>query len=162
MKRIGYRLVAAAAAVVLTTGSAGCQLGGEEVMISRGMTDDEVFLIDGKSCTLSVMKLLLMNNMNLHGESYGIDLLTNEDLKVQKKFEQYVKWITMDEITQIYSMVALADQQGVTLTDEQKELAQWAGEDCYQSLTEEEVACLDISQEDVQGIYEKYALAGKL
>lgn len=162
MKRIGYRLAAVAAAAVLALGSTGCQVGGDEVTISRGMTGDEVFLIDGKSCTLPVMKLLLMNNMNLHGESYGIDLLTNEDLKVQKKFEQYVKRITMDEITRIYSMVALADQQGITLTDEQKELTQWAGEDCYQSLSEAEVAYLDISQEDVQGIYEKYALAEKL
>ena len=162
MKRMGYRLAAAAVAAVLAVGSSGCRVGNEEVTISRGMADDEVFLIDGKVCTLPVMKLLLMNNMNLHGESYGIDLLKNEDLKVQKKFEQYVKKISMDEITRVYSMVALANAQGVTLTDEQKELAQWAGEDCFQSLTDEEVAYLNISQENVQDIYEKYALADKL
>ena len=162
MKRMGYRLAAAAVAAVLAVGSSGCRVGNEEVTISRGMADDEVFLIDGKVCTLPVMKLLLMNNMNLHGESYGIDLLQNEDLKVQKKFEQYVKKISMDEITRVYSMVALANAQGVTLTDEQKELAQWAGEDCFQSLTDEEVAYLNISQENVQDIYEKYALADKL
>ena len=162
MKRMGYRLAAAAVAAVLAVGSSGCRVGNEEVTISRGMADDEVFLIDGKVCTLPVMKLLLMNNMNLHGESYGIDLLQNEDLKVQKKFEQYVKKISMDEITRVYSMVALANAQVVTLTDEQKELAQWAGEDCFQSLTDEEVAYLNISQENVQDIYEKYALADKL
>ena len=162
MKRMGYRLAAAAVAAVLAVGSSGCRVGNEEVTISRGMADDEVFLIDGKVCTLPVMKLLLMNNMNLHGESYGIDLLQNEDLKVQKKFEQYVKKISMDEITRVYSMVALANAQGVTLTDEQKELAQWAGEDCFQSLTDEEVAYLNISQDNVQDIYEKYALADKL
>lgn len=159
MKKTGYRLASMALAVALAIGSSGCRIGDEEVMISRGMAKDEVFLIDGKACTLPMMKLLLMNNMNLHGESYGIDLLTNEDLKVQKKFEQYVKKISMDEITQVYSMAALAGAQGVTLTDAQKELAQWAGEDCFQSLTEEEVAYLDITQEEVQSIYEKYALA---
>ena len=131
-------------------------------MISRGMADDEVFLIDGKACTLPVMKLLLMNNMNLHSESYGINLLQNEDLKVQKKFEQYVKKISMDEITQVYSMAALANAQGVELTDEQRELAQWAGEDCFKSLTEEQVSYLEITQEQVQDLYEKYALADKL
>lgn len=162
MKRTGYRLAAAAVAAVLAIGSTGCQVGNEEVTISREMADDEVFLIDGKTCTLPVMKLLLMNNMNLHSESYGIDLLHNEDLKVQKKFEQYVKRISMDEITRVYSMVALANSQGVTLTDEQKELAQWAGEDCFKSLTEDEIAYLNISQEEVQDIYEKYALADKL
>lgn len=162
MKRIGYRLAAAAVAAVLAISTAGCQVGGEEVMISRGMADNEVFLIDGKSCTLPVMKLLLMNHMNLHGESYGIDLLQNEDLKVQKKFEQYVKRISMNEITRIYSMVALADAQGITLSDEQKERTQWAGEDCFKSLSGEEVAYLGITQEQVQDIYEKYALADKV
>lgn len=162
MKKIGYRLAAAAAAVMLAVGSSGCQIGGEEVTISRGMADNEVFLIDGKVCALPVMKLLLMNNMNLHSASYGIDLLQNEDLKVQKKFEQYVKKITMDEITRVYSMVALANAQGVELTDEQKELMQWAGEDCFRSLTDEEVSYLGITQEQMQDIYEKYALADKL
>lgn len=162
MKRIGYRLAAAAMAAVLAIGSSGCRVGDDEVTISRGMADDEVFLIDGKVCTLPVMKLLLLNNMNLHGESYGIDLLQNEDLKVQKKFEQYIKKTSMDEITRVYSMVALANAQGVTLTDEQKELAQWAGEDCFQSLTDEEVSYLSVTQEQVQDIYEKYALADKL
>ena len=162
MKTIGYRLAVAAVAVMLAIGNSGCQIGNEEVTISRGMSDDEVFLIDGKACTLPVMKLLLMNNMNLHGESYGIDLLHNEDLKVQKKFEQYVKKTGMDEITRIYCMVALADSQGVVLTDEQKELAQWAGEDCFQSLSDDEVSCLGVTLEDVQALYEKYALADKL
>lgn len=162
MKKIGYRLAAAAVATMLAIGSSGCRVGDEEVTISRGMADNEVFLIDGKVCTLPVMKLVLMNNMNLHGESYGIDLLQNEDLKVQKKFEQYVKKTSMDEITRVYSMVALANAQGVTLTDEQKELAQWAGEDCFKSLTDEEVSYLAITEEQVQDIYEKYALADKL
>lgn len=162
MRKIGYRLVAATVAVMLAISSSGCRVGDEEVTISRGMADDEVFLIDGNVCTLPVMKLLLINNMNLNGESYGIDLLQNEDLKVQKKFEQYVKKISMDEIAQIYSMVALANAQGVTLTDEQKELAQWAGEDCFKSLTDAEVAYLGITQQEVQDIYEKYALADKV
>lgn len=162
MKKTGYRLAAVALAVALTIGSTGCRVGDEEVTISRGMAHDEVFQIDGKVCPLPVMRLLLLNNMNLHGESYGIDLLQNEDLKVQKKFEQYVKKISMDEVTRVYSMAALANAQGVTLTDEQKELAKWAAEESFQSLTEEEKAYLGISQGEVQGIYEKYALAEKL
>ena len=149
-------------AVMLAICSGGCRVGDEEVTIVRGMAEDEVFLIDGNVCKLPVMKLLLINNMNLNGQSYGIDLLKNEDLKVQKKFEQYVKKISMDEIAQIYSMVALAKAQSVTLTDEQKELAQWAGEDCFKSLTDDEREYLGITQEEVQDIYEKYALADKL
>ena len=138
MKKTGYRLAAVALAVALTIGSTGCRVGDEEVTISRGMAHDEVFQIDGKVCPLPVMRLLLLNNMNLHGESYGINLLQNEDLKVQKKFEQYVKKISMDEVTRVYSMAALANAQGVTLTDEQKELFE-KYTDCvreYQTITD--------------------------
>ncbi len=159
MKKIGSRLTAAALAVMLAAGSGGCAFGGDRVTISRSMSENEVFSIGGGVCRLSVMKLLLLNNMNLHGESYGIDLLQNEDLKVQKKFEQYIKQITMDELTQIYAMAALAEEQQITLTDEQKELVRWAGEDCFRSLGEEQQQALGITQEELQEIYEKYALA---
>lgn len=161
MKRKG-RLLAAVLAVSLAVAAGGCQIGGEKVTISRGMSDNEVFLIGGKSCKLPVMKLLLVNNMNLHGESYGIDLLNNEDLKVQKKFGQYVKKICMDEAAKVYTMDALADQKGITLNDDQKELVQWAAEDCYQSMSEAEISALSLSQDDIVDIYGKYALADKL
>lgn len=161
MKRKG-RLLAAVLAVSLAVVAGGCQIGGEKVTISRGMSDNEVFLIGGKSCKLPVMKLLLVNNMNLHGESYGIDLLNNEDLKVQKKFGQYVKKICMDEAAKVYTMDALADQKGITLNDDQKELVQWAAEDCYQSMSEAEISALSLSQDDIVDIYGKYALADKL
>lgn len=161
MKRKG-RLLAAVLAVSLAVVAGGCQIGGEKVTISRGMSDNEVFLIGGKSCKLPVMKLLLVNNMNLYGESYGIDLLNNEDLKVQKKFGQYVKKICMDEAAKVYTMDALADQKGITLNDDQKELVQWAAEDCYQSMSEAEISALSLSQDDIVDIYGKYALADKL
>ena len=63
MKKIGYRFVAAAVAAVLCICSSGCRMGDEEVTISRGMSDQEVFVIDGNVCTLPMMKLLLMNNI---------------------------------------------------------------------------------------------------
>ena len=162
MKRKGCRLAAAALAVSLAVVSGGCQVGDEKVTISRGMSENEVFLISGKSCKLSVMKLLLVNNMNLYGESYGISLLKNEDLKVQKKFGQYIKKICMDEAAKVYTMDALADEKGVTLTDEQKELVQWAGEDCYKTLSEAEISAFGLSQDEIVDIYGKYALADKL
>lgn len=159
MRKIGSRLTAAMLAVTLAIGSTGCRIGGDKFTISRSMSENEVFEIGGSMCRLPVMKLLLLNNMNLHGESYGIDLLTNEDLKVQKKFEQYIKKITLDEITQVYAMAALAQSRGIGLTDEQKELVQWAGEDCYRSLSGTEQQMLGITQEELQDVYEKYALA---
>jgi foldase protein PrsA len=159
MKKTGSRLVAAALAVMLAFGTAGCQIGEEEVTITRGLSGNAVFSIDGKSCPLAVMKLLLMNNMNLHGESFGIDLLQNDDLRIQKKFEEYVKNVTMDEITRIYSMAALASDQGIKLDEEQQEMVDWAGEDCYKSLTEDEIDMLDITQDEITDVYEKCALA---
>lgn len=162
MKTRVCRLAAAALAVSLAVASSGCQIGGEKVTISRGMSENEVFLVSGKSCRLPVMKLLLMNNMNLYGESYGINLVKNEDLKVQKKFGQYIKKICIDEAAKVYTMDALAEEKGITLSDDQKELVQWAGEDCYKNLSEAEISALSLSQDEVIDIYGKYALADKL
>ena len=162
MKKIRHRLAAVALAAFVAVCSSGCQVGDETLTISREMEEHELFQIAGITCDVPVIKLLLMTNMNLHGESYGITLLHNEDLKVQKKFEQYVKQITMDEICNIYCMVALANEKQITLTEEQSELAQWAGEDCFKSLSESEVAVLGITQEQVQELYTNYALAEKV
>lgn len=162
MKKVGCRLAAAVVAAALAIGCGGCRLGDEEVTISRGMTENEVFVIGGRTCPLPVMKLLLLNNMNLHSVSYGIDLLKNDDLKVQKKLEQYVKNVSMEEITQVYCMLALADERDIKLTDEELEMTQWAGEDCFSSLTEDEAAYLNITQAQVQELYAHYALAEKL
>lgn len=162
MKTRVCRLAAAALAVSLAVASSGCQIGGEKVTISRGMSENEVFLVSGKSCRLPVMKLLLMNNMNLYGESYGINLVKNEDLKVQKKFGQYIKKICIDEAAKVYTMDALAEEKGIALSDDQKELVQWAGEDCYKNLSEAEISALSLSQDEVIDIYGKYALADKL
>lgn len=162
MKTKVCRLAAAALAASLAVLSSGCQIGGEKVTISRGMSENEVFMVSGKSCKLPVMKLLLVNNINLYGDSYGINLVKNEDLKVQKKFGQFVKKICIDEAAKVYTMDALADEKGVALNDTQRELVQWAGEDCYKNLSEAEVSALGLSQDEVVDIYGKYALADKL
>ncbi len=162
MKKIAGRMLSAALALTFALGSVGCRIGDEEVTISRGMSGSEVFLIGGKSCGLPVMKLLLTNNLNLYGESYGISLVDNDNRKIQKKYQRYVKRLTLNETAKVYTMDALATEQGIDLNEEQTELAQWAGEDCYESLSDAEIEALDISQEDLIGLYEHYALAEKL
>ena len=59
MKTKVCRLAAAALAASLAVLSSGCQIGGEKVTISRGMSENEVFMVSGKSCKLPVMKSAL-------------------------------------------------------------------------------------------------------
>ena len=149
-------------AVAVLFSATACSFRGEEITISRKLNQSEVFSIDGQSFRVSEMKLLLLNNMNLHGESYGIDLLNNENLKVQKKLEKYLKEYCLEEATRVYSMVALAKSSDIALTDEEQQTAQWAGEDCYQSLSDAEKESLELSQSEVEDLYTNYALAQKV
>ncbi|MDD6039257.1 MAG: peptidyl-prolyl cis-trans isomerase [bacterium] len=160
--RIKCRLIAAGLAVVMAASVTGCKFGNEEVTISRKMSDDQLFIIGDEVCKVSVMKLLMINNLNLHSESYGIDLLKSDDLKVQKRLGQYVEDISMEELTRIYCMFALAGEQQIELSPDELELAQWAGEDYFRTLSDAEKEYLDITQEDLEDIYTKYAVAQKL
>ena len=108
-------------AVAVLFSATACSFRGEEITISRKLNQSEVFSIDGQSFRVSEMKLLLLNNMNLHGESYGTDLLNNENLKVQKKLEKYLKEYCLEEATRVYSMVALAKSSDIALTDEEQQ-----------------------------------------
>ncbi len=159
-KIIGFLLAAALALPALFVSA--CGAGDEEVIISKAMGDDEVFEIDGEKCRLPAIKLLLLSEMNLHGESFGISVLHNEDLRVQKKYGQYIKQLTLDGASRVYCMAALAKSRGIALSDEQEEMVRLAAEDCCGSLSEAELGALDIAREDVEDLYRRYALADKL
>ncbi len=156
------RIVMASALLLLVFGSSGCRFAGEDVSIETDMSDTQGFVIGGETCSVPVLKTILLTNLHQYGSCYGIDLLGNSDMMVQKKYGQYAKQLTIDETAKVYTMAALADEQGITLTEDQAQLTAWAGEECYQSLSEEERVALGVTKEELIGLYEKYALAQKV
>ena len=64
-------------------------------------------------------------------------------------------------MSQVKSMVLLADEREIALTDSEKQKVAEAAKEYFTSLSEEEVSALKVSQEEIQTMYEDYCLADK-
>lgn len=154
------KIAVMAASVMLLTGMTGCELGGDSTETVRRLNETEVFRIGDTVCTLPKAKVYLCNYQNIYGEAYGIQLWDNE--KTRASLEDYVKDITMSELTHIVCMEELAAQREVVLTEEEKDTAAEAAKAYYASLNEQELAYMEADEALLQEMYEDYALAQKL
>lgn len=165
MKKKARLLAVLLTAVVLLT---GCRFGDNVVITTTSMTDNEVFIIGNEKCSVALMKMMLANQMNLQKNSYGIDLMENEDLRVHKRFEQYVKNLALDEMSTVYTMSLLADSyigsgaSDIELTEAQLEQVSWAAEEYESSITDEEKKITGVSREDIENYYTRYVKAIKV
>ncbi len=138
----------------------GCSIGGKEVVITSGVGSKDVFKIGGDSCNLVEAKVYLANYQNIYGKSYGIDLWEQEFQK--NKLKKYIKEITLSEMTKIVCMDLLAQNQGISLTEEEQQNAKNAAAEYYSSLNEAELEYTGAAESDIVSMYEDYALANKV
>lgn len=144
------------AAVLLS----GCQIGGKEVVITSGVGTEEIFDIGGDSCNLTEAKVYLSNFQNIYGKNYGIDLWK---LGFQEeKLKNYIKEITLSEMSKIVCMGLLAKERGISLTEEEKEVIAGAAKEYYNTLTKAELDYTGATEEDIAEMYQDYALANKV
>lgn len=148
---------------MLLGGLTGCSVGGKKIVFDvHGVRKDILFSINDVSCDLKEAKVYLCNFKNLYGEAYGIDLWNKEFDDVEMNLKSYVKGVTLNELTQIYCMNMVAEEQSLELSDSEKKRVRLAAEAYYNSLTKEEVTFMGITKEDLTEIYERYAIAKKV
>ncbi len=138
----------------------GCKIGNTEIQMEAGQIKNHrtVFRINDDKCDIRIAKLYLCNYRNLYGCVYGLDLWQNES----KDLEQYVKDVTLQELSRITCMKLLAKEQGLSLDESEEKLIKAAAEEYYASLNEAELSFMDVKKSDVEAAYEDYALAEKL
>ncbi len=135
-------------------------LGKKYTFDFRRIGKDELFEINGRSCSLEEARVYMCNYKNLYGNAYGMDLWTYEFPNAS--LQDYVRDVTVDELAKIYCMDLLAKEQGVTLSDSEMEGVKEAAEEYYNSLSKEEIKFMAVHQSDIEEYYENYALATKL
>lgn len=138
----------------------GCSIGGNEVVITSGVSSRDVFKIGGDSCNIKEAKVYLANYQNIYGKSYGIDLWEQNFQK--QKLEKYVKDVALSEMTKIVCMDLLAKDQSISLTQDEVAEIEKAAEVYYSSLNKEEKDYMGVSQADIVSMYKDYALADKV
>ena len=119
----------------------GCQIGNKDIVVSGTLSSRQVFTLDKSACSLKEAKVYLANYQNIYGTAYTIDLWQHDF--GDASLLDYVKDITLEELTRVYTMDLLAQSQEVTLS-------------------EDETAYMDVAETDIVEYYTHYALAQKL
>lgn len=158
MKRKWIQTVAGALCMAMLLG--GCRIGNREIVVSGTLTDKQVFKIEGTACGLKEAKVYLANYQNIYGTAYGLDLWKHDF--GDQSLSDYVKDITIEELTHMVCMDLLAENQGVTLSEEELSQVEEAAKEYYATLSGDEIAYLGVTESDISEYYSHYALAQKL
>lgn len=151
--------------IMITTLFSGCTIADKEYVLDLNYVGrNDVLSINGEECSLKEAKLYLCNYQNLYGKEYGVDLWEYEFDKenVPSTLEEYVKDITLLQLSNIMCMNQLAKEMKISLTEEEEILAEQAAEEYYGSLSSDELEYMGLDQKDLQKFYTKYAIAEKL
>lgn len=155
-KRIAAALVAACCILSLTA----CGGSGTRLVFTTGFDKDEVFRIGEASCTRAELMVCLINTQNQYESVYGEEVweLTHDGVTL----EQNVKDTVLAKMAQLKTMYLLAEEKGVSLTEEEEAKVKAAGEEYFASLNETELAKLGVTSEIIENMYREYALASKV
>lgn len=138
----------------------GCQIGNKDIVVSGTLSSRQVFTLDKSACSLKEAKVYLANYQNIYGTAYTIDLWQHDF--GDASLLDYVKDITLEELTRVYTMDLLAQSQEVTLSEDETAKVAEAAKEYYASISEDETAYMDVAEADIAEYYTHYALAQKL
>lgn len=138
----------------------GCQIGNKDIVVSGTLSSRQVFTLDKSACSLKEAKVYLANYQNIYGTAYTIDLWQHDF--GDASLLDYVKDITLEELTRVYTMDLLAQSQEVTLSEDETAKVAEAAKEYYASLSEDETVYMDVAEADIAEYYTHYALAQKL
>ncbi len=147
------------AAAMLLSALAGCS-DGTKVVLTAGLKKNEVFRIEGASCTLPEAMVYLTNLQNQYEAVYGSGIW--EAKEDGKSLEQEAKQQVLTELAQIKVMNLLAEEKEVELDEKEQERAAAAAKEYFSSLNETEVSSLNVTEELLAEMYGEYALAAKV
>ena len=158
MKRKWIQMIPVTIAMLMCLG--GCQIGNRQIVVSGSLSDKQVFKIGSATCGVKEAKVYLTNYQNIYGTAYGLNLWEHDF--GDDSLTQYVKDITLEELTHVVCMDLLAESQEVSLSEEEMADVASAAKEYYASLSEDEIAYLAVTESDIAEYYAHYALAQKL
>lgn len=161
-KRFGILVILVSLFLGLLT---GCSIGNTQIIIDLNNTGrNDVFSINGTDCTKDEARLYLCNYQNIYGSAYGLDLWQYDysNMDVEMTLEEYVKELTIVELSHVICMNQLAEELEMVLTAEEEQLVAKATDEYYKSLSRDELRYIGIDKIELKEIYTRYAIAQKL
>ncbi len=152
-KCVAWALIWVTAASLLT----GCK--NTRIVLTTGLASNELFRIGDVSCRLPEALVYLLNQKNQYENVYGIEMW--EHAFGDATMEEYLKNQVVSRLAQVKSMVLLAKEQEITLSEEEIKKAGEAAAEYFGSLDKAEADAIKVQQEEIQKMYEDYCLAYK-
>ncbi len=157
MKRKGKWLLCC---LVILLCLSGCRIGDRRFVFYTGFGRNEVFRIEGASCTLPELMVYLTTAQCRYEEVYG-DRIWETNLN-GVTLEENMKEMALARISQIKAMTLLAQKERVKLTEEEEKKVREAAGAYYDSLNETEIKALGVDRDTIRQMYREYALANKV
>ena len=157
------RFLAVLSMVVFMT--TGCKIklnehGNTKIVLTTGFDRDEVFRIDKASCRLPEVMVYLTNVKNQYEKALGSQIWQTS--YEGETLEEDVKETVLAGIARIKAMNLLAEQYGISLSDEELGRAARAAGQYYESLSGRERELLGADERLLRMMYEEYSLAEKV
>ncbi len=132
-----------------------------KVVFTTGFGRNEVFRIEDKSCSLKELKVFLLNTQNSYQQLLGSDIWNAK--QNGESLEEKICSSSLERIAQIKTMRLLAEKYKITLTKDEEKRVLEAAKEYYESLSDADISQMDdITQEDIQHLYEDIAFSKKL
>lgn len=159
-KRVRRLLAAALLGSMLFLTACGREGSNTRIVLTTGFGKEEVFRIEGISCTVPEIMVYLTNTQNRYEEVYGEQIWQASLNGVT--LEENIKETVLAGIAQIKTLNLMAEEKGVTLSDEEQEKATLAANSYFASLNEKEIEGMEVDLNTIEKLYREYALAEKL
>ena len=132
----------------------------DQVVLTTGFRDDEVFRIGTAVCSEDEYMLYLTNTQNQYEQVYGSEIwsVASENTTLEDKIKNMVGAL----LAQVKTMNLLAKENHVSVTDEENRLIDAAAQEYYDSLSDHEIEALHLTKEAVAGYYSEYLIAHKV
>ncbi len=132
----------------------GC--GGGKVVLTNGFSAEDVFLINGVEAKKSELRIYLVNVRGQYSDMLGDEIWNSQSLF---QFEDSIDELALERLGKVKALCAMAEEKGITLTQEQKDTAASCAAAYEEGLSEEDKQLLQADTALLQNMYEQYALA---
>lgn len=123
------------------------------------LSSNTLFKVDGNPCELAEGKIYLANTITGYQEIYGEELFAQDFGNVSA--ERFLKENVVARLSKIKVIVNLAEQSGISLTEEEKAQASQAAKAYLKELGAEKAQKLGADEKLLTKMYREYALAKK-
>lgn len=162
---MNFRYIAKKIAIVCLIGTlcAGSFTGcgkDTKLVFTTGLSGNQLFKIGSTTCTTPETMVYLTTFYNQYVDTYGEEMWHYDFGGVS--LETHVKDVVLSKMAQIKIMNLMAEEQDITLSDEEKEKIKAAAESYYSMLEADLKDQEKITEDVVEKVYKEYTLANKV